>query len=107
MISVYQYNSWPLGKLPPEFQRPELQKIKELGYEWQDPRDVIDIFESKVAKFAGSKYAITVDCCSHATFLCLKYLQAIGELPQRLRGDHPQTNICLDTNANKTRRFES
>jgi len=80
--SKYQYNSWPLGKLPLEFQRPELGRIKELGYDWQDPRDVIDIFEKKVAKFAGSKYAVTTDCCSHGIFLSIKYLQSIGEITQ-------------------------
>lgn len=67
------YNPWPLGKLPKEFQRPELDKLKELGYTFNDPREVVDIFEKKVATFAGSKYAVSVDCCSHALFLCLKY----------------------------------
>jgi hypothetical protein len=78
--SKYKYNSWPLGKVPKELQRPELDIIKNLGYDWKDARDVIDIFENKVAKFAGSKYAITTDCCSNGVFLCLKYLQSIGEL---------------------------
>ena len=38
------YNSWPLGKLPKDFQRPELDLVKELGYNWSDPRDVISTF---------------------------------------------------------------
>jgi hypothetical protein len=33
----------------------------------------------KVAKFAGSKYAVSIDC-SYMVFLSLKYLQHIGEL---------------------------
>jgi dTDP-4-amino-4,6-dideoxygalactose transaminase len=74
------YNPWPIGKVPKELQRPELDKIKEMGYHWGDPRDVVDIFEKKVAEFAGSKYAVSVDCCSHGLFLSLKYLQSIGEL---------------------------
>lgn len=69
-----KYNIWPVGKLPKKWQRPELDQIKEKGYNWNDPRDVIDIFEKKVAKFAGSKYAVAVDCCSHGLFLCMKYL---------------------------------
>ena len=73
----YIYNSWPLGKLPKELQRPELDTIKEMGYKWSDPRDVIDIFESKIAKFSGSKYAVSVDCCSNGLFLCMKYIQNI------------------------------
>jgi len=72
-MTKYKYNSYPLGKLPKEFQRPELDQVKALGYDWSDPRDVIDIFEKKVAEFAGSKYAVAVDCCSHALFLALKY----------------------------------
>ena len=79
-MSIYKYNSWPLGKLPDEFQRPEPNKIKEFGYNWSDPRDIIDIFENKIAKFANCKHAIVVDCCSHAMFLSYKYLLHIGEL---------------------------
>lgn len=75
-----KYNSWPIGRVPKHMQRPELDQIKELGYNWVDPRDVIDIFERKVATFAGCKYAVTVDCCSHGLFLSMKYLQSIGEL---------------------------
>lgn len=74
------YNPWPIGKVPKELQRPELDKIKELGYNWNDPRDVIEIFENKVAKFAGCKYAVSIDCCSNGIFLSLKYLQSISEL---------------------------
>jgi dTDP-4-amino-4,6-dideoxygalactose transaminase len=74
------YNPWPLGKVPKELQRPELDIIKEMGYEWSDPRDVIDIFESKIAKFSGSKYAVSVDCCSNGLFLCMKYIQNISNV---------------------------
>ena len=48
-----EYKSWPLGKLPPEFQRPELDQLKKAGYKFGDPREVVDMFEKKVAKFAG------------------------------------------------------
>lgn len=78
------YTSWPLGKLPKEFQRPEPDLIKEAGYTWDDPRDIIEIFEQKVADFAGSKYAVAVDCCSHGLFLCLQYMKhkyRMGLLP--------------------------
>jgi dTDP-4-amino-4,6-dideoxygalactose transaminase len=74
------YNPWPIGKVPKHLQRPELEQIKEMGYHWDDPRDVIDIFEKKVAAFSGSKYAVSVDCCSHGLFLVMKYLQHTGEL---------------------------
>lgn len=77
-MSKFQYNSWPLGKLPKEFQRSEPKLIKQRGYKWDDPRDIVSMFEEKLAKFAGSKFAVTVDCCSNALFLCLKYLNASG-----------------------------
>ena len=79
-----KFNSWPSGKLPKEFQRPELDYIKTQGYEWNDPRDVVDIFERKVAEFAGSKYAVSVDCCTHGVFLALKCVGAKGiiEIPK-------------------------
>ena len=80
MKNKYQYNSYPLGKLPKEFQRQEPEIIKSMGYDWNDPRDIIDIFEKKIANFANCKYAILVDCCSHGLFLSIKYLQSIGEL---------------------------
>ena len=54
------YNPWPIGKVPKELQRPELDKIKEMGYLWNDPRDVVDMFEKKVAEFSGSKYAVSI-----------------------------------------------
>ena len=67
------YTSWPVGKIPKEFQRPELDQLTELGYEWDDPRDVVDMFEEKVAKFAGSKYACSIDSCSNGLYLAMKY----------------------------------
>lgn len=78
--SEYKYNSWPLGKLKPEEQRLEPAQIKARGYNWNDPRDIVDMFEKKVADFWGSEYAVAVDCCSHAIFLSLKYLLHIGQI---------------------------
>lgn len=74
------YNSWPLGRLPTEFQRPEPQLIREDGYEWDDPRDIVLLFEEKLAKYADSKFAVVTDCASNALFLSLKYRQAAGEV---------------------------
>jgi dTDP-4-amino-4,6-dideoxygalactose transaminase len=74
------FKEWPLGQLPEELQRPELKQLKEAGYNWKDPHDVIEMFEEKVAKFAGSKYAVAVDSCSNALFLSLKYYKARGTI---------------------------
>jgi dTDP-4-amino-4,6-dideoxygalactose transaminase len=75
-----RYNSWPLGGLPPEWRRPEPELIKTIGYDWSDPRDIIDIFEKKLANYAGSKFAVSVDCDSNALFLALKYRNGNGEV---------------------------
>lgn len=79
-MNKFKYNPWPLGKVPKDLQRPELDEIAKMGYKFDDPRDVIEIFEKKVAKFAGSKFAVAVDCCSHGIFLSLKYLNAKGTI---------------------------
>ena len=90
-----KFNSWPSGKLPIEFQRPELDLVKKLGYHWEDPRDVVDIFERKVAEFAGAKYGVAVDCCTHGIFLALKYLDATGvvEIPKHTYQSVPMNII--------------
>ena len=68
------YKQWPLVQLPPELQRPELNQLKDRGYSFGNPTEVVDIFEKKVADFCGSKFAVAVDCCSNAIFLILKYI---------------------------------
>lgn len=35
---------------------------------------IVDDFEKKIAELSGSKYAVAVDSCSNAIFLCLKYI---------------------------------
>lgn len=74
------YNPWPLGFLPEEMQRPEPAQIKQLGYDWDDPRDIVDIFEDKLAKYSNSKFAVLTDSCTNALFLSLKLRQVNGEV---------------------------
>jgi len=74
------HNTWPLGKIPKEFQRPEPEQIKELGYNWDKPHEIVEMFEKEIAEYAGSKYAVAVDCDTNAIFLCLKYLKEYKEI---------------------------
>ena len=74
------FKEWPLGQLPDNLKRKELDTLLEMGYTGTDPRDAIVLFEKKVAEFAGSKYGVAVDCCSHGLFLSLKYLKASGKV---------------------------
>lgn len=76
MKKKINYRIWPAGFLDKKIQRPEPNLIKKKGYKWNDPWDIVKIFEKKVAKFSGSKFAISCDCCSHGIFLVLKYLKA-------------------------------
>jgi dTDP-4-amino-4,6-dideoxygalactose transaminase len=79
-MNEINFNQWPLGHLDTHDQRLELSMLSAAGYSWQDPYDIVEIFEKEVAEFAGAKYAVAVDCCSHGLFLCLKYLQAQGTI---------------------------
>lgn len=79
----HHYNPWPLGSLPLEMQRPEPAAIRSKGYEWDDPRDIVDIFEKKLAIYSGSKFAVLTDSCTSALFLAMKLRQISGpvEIP--------------------------
>ena len=62
----------------------DLEQVKpiltEQGYEINNPWDIVKIFEQKVAEYAGSKYAIALDNCTNAIFLCLRYLKYTGDI---------------------------
>lgn len=83
MVKEPVYNPWPSGAIPDHLQRPELRQLKEAGYEFEDPRQAATLFESKVAEFVGCKYAVAVDCCTHAMELALRYQISTGELSNR------------------------
>jgi len=44
--------------------------------------DNVAYFESLIAEYAGSKYAIAVDSCTNALFLSMMYLRSINETPE-------------------------
>lgn len=62
------------------FKEYALEEIQRRGYKIDTPWDAVALFEEKVAKYAGSKYAVAVDNCTDAIFLCLKYLKAEGPI---------------------------
>ena len=49
-------------------------------YNVSDAWGVVHLFEQRMAEYAGSKYAVTVDNCTDGLFLCLKYLKATGKV---------------------------
>lgn len=76
---MVKYNPWPIGRIPKEYLRPELEEVRKY-YEYDDARELIDIFERKVALFAGSKYGVSTDCCTHAIELSLRLKAELGEI---------------------------
>jgi len=54
-----------------------------------DPYQVVRDFEKALAEYTGAPYVVTVDSCTNALFLCLKYMKSIKgtwdfvEIPKR------------------------
>ena len=76
------YERYKLNERKPYIARDIWDKEKEnfnhimKKYNVNDAWGVVDIFEKKMAEYAGSKYAVSVDNCTDGLFLCLKYLNA-------------------------------
>lgn len=66
------------------------------GYIINDPWDTVTIFEDKLAEYAGSKYAVCLDSCSNALYLCLQYLNikdTVIEIPKHTYASVPMQII--------------
>jgi len=72
------FNPWPCGHVPEKWQRPECKLVKQ-KYNVDD-MGIIDLFERKIAKFAGSKYGVAVSSNTNGIFLALQYLKYTGKL---------------------------
>ena len=75
-----------------EYALEELQKRNLIDHPW----DAVDLFERTVAEYAGSKFAVAVDNCTDALFLCLKYLEChlkddIIKIPKKTYVSIPMT----------------
>lgn len=79
------YSAWPLGKPDAKHSRPELSQLEDIGISITDPREAVSEFERRIANYAGSRFAVAVDCCSHGLFLCLKYRKVLEQvsIPKR------------------------
>lgn len=67
--------------------------------------DTVRAFESSIAEYAGSKYAVAVDSCTNAIFLCCLYCEVRGKevtIPSRT---YPSVPCCI-IHAGGTVRFE-
>jgi len=59
--------------------RPELQQITDKGYHFDQPWQVVDQFEKKLADFFGAPYAVVTDCCTHALELCFRIVDQFDQ----------------------------
>lgn len=59
-----------------------------------NPYSIVSLFEAEMANYAGSKYAVAVDSCTNALFLCCKYLK-VDEvtIPSRTYLSVPQSIV--------------
>ena len=59
-----------------------------------NPYKIVKMFEEEMAHYTGAKYAVSVDSCTNALFLCCKYLN-VGEveLPKHTYLSVPQSVI--------------
>ena len=53
--------------------RTELDQLVKSGYLFDNPFDVVHMFERKICSYTGAPMAIVVDSCTHAIELCLRY----------------------------------
>lgn len=60
--------------------RIEFDQLKQRGYRFDQPWQIVDKFETKLADFFGSPYAVVVDCCTHALELCFRLLDQSTQL---------------------------
>lgn len=58
----------------PELLRPEISALIDKGYTFQQPWEVVDQFERKIANFFGAPYGVAVDSCTHALELSIRLL---------------------------------
>lgn len=60
--------------------RTELEILRSQGVIINNPHDVVDLFEKKIAHFAGSDLAVVTDSATHALELSLRYLIEKNEI---------------------------
>lgn len=80
-----------------------ISQLVNKGYVINDPWDVVTIFENKLAEYAGSKYAVCVDSCSNAMFLCMKYLNVTNTVIELPKNTYPSTPMQCIHAGNKIR----
>jgi dTDP-4-amino-4,6-dideoxygalactose transaminase len=59
-----------------------------------NPFKIVEMFEEEVANYTGAKYAVSVDNCTNALFLCCKFLNVdVVTIPSKTYLSVPQSII--------------
>ena len=73
-----------------------------------NPFKVVSMFEEAVAEYTGAPYAVAVDSCTNALFLCCKYMEvAVVNIPSETYLSVPMSiihaggQVVFDKRANK------
>jgi len=61
-------------------QRLEPAAMRSRVYEYDDPRDSVELFENKLAAYSGSRFAVLTDSCSNGLFLAMKLREVRGQI---------------------------
>jgi dTDP-4-amino-4,6-dideoxygalactose transaminase len=72
----------------------------------KNPYKIVDDFEKTIADFANSKYAVAVDCCTNAIFLCLKFLNKTDQIITIPKKTYISVPCCI-RNAGYKLKFEN
>jgi dTDP-4-amino-4,6-dideoxygalactose transaminase len=75
---------------------------KEMKYSpLNNPYIVVKLFEDELCNYTGAKYAVCVDSCTNAIFLCCKYLNVASvTIPRKTYLSVPQAIINAGGNVN-------
>ena len=65
---------WPCDDLPLDWQRGELKELRSLGYSWNNPHEIRDLFEKEIAAFTGAPFCVATQSCTDAIVLCLDWV---------------------------------
>ena len=60
--------------------RTELDQLVNQGYTFQQPWQVVDLFEKKIADYFGAPYGIATDSCTHALELSILLLNQTNDV---------------------------
>ena len=69
-----------------DLHRNDIEQLKTLGYQIEQPWQVVDLFEKLVADFFGARFAVATDCATHSLELCLRLLDqknTLVSIPKR------------------------